>query len=496
MPQIYSYKRISTSKQQKGSGLRQQDDTVLLEELSLKYNIPISNEKFKDIAKSAFHGQHLNADLGRFISLIDTGYIKKGSILVISSLDRLSRQSVNLAQETLLSIVNRGVGIYTMIDDKLYTDDDDNLAASLIISIIYLARANDESVNKSKRSKEATIEVIKGILSKDPKFFKDGYAKSVKVGRTNWWLDDKNGFIRPHKTLFALARRIVDLTLERHSIQQIQALLANEEGFKSEHVRKFHNYEILTGVRTIDIDSRSFVIPDYAPAVCTETELLQMQQIRKGKQHTGSGTPKSGTGLLNGIGVLKCGYCGGSMSIARQGKKFRYRCSTAQQHFGKCKPWGFYINELDKYIVNVVRTRTWQPEQDSGLPQLMHDRALVENKLNGLSKMLDDNVDSLPRIFMAKLSQAESELDEINDKIKSLKISASVSVNKIMRQFFAVPESVILDISEHDLRLKFREVLKDLIDEVICKKEEEKRFSRKSFVIGFTDGSIIETTLD
>ncbi len=151
----YSYQRISSVKQKKGGGIGRQL------ELSKKYCdergwVLDTTFKLTDIGKSAFHSKNLddNAALGQFLKASKDGFIHKPCILLVESLDRLSRSNVVDALELFLGIIKSGITICTYADNAIYNRADiQNNFTPLMASIIYMARSHDESMMKSKRIK-------------------------------------------------------------------------------------------------------------------------------------------------------------------------------------------------------------------------------------------------------------------------------------------------------------------------------------------------------
>jgi hypothetical protein len=48
---------------------------------------------------------------------------------------------------------------------------------------------------------------------------------------------------------------------------------------------------------------------------------------------------KTGDHLLSGMGILRCGHCGGAMtSFSKQGK-IRYMCESGKKRMSSCKAW-------------------------------------------------------------------------------------------------------------------------------------------------------------
>jgi DNA invertase Pin-like site-specific DNA recombinase len=150
-PKAYSYLRFSTADQIRGDSLRRQ--TSLAKEWCQRHKFELV-EDYRDLGISAFHGA--NADRGAlraFLQKVETGEIEKGSYLIVESLDRLSRTAITEALQMFLGIINSGVVVVTLADDKTYDRDriNDGNFTDLIISLTILSRANEESRTKSKR---------------------------------------------------------------------------------------------------------------------------------------------------------------------------------------------------------------------------------------------------------------------------------------------------------------------------------------------------------
>jgi DNA invertase Pin-like site-specific DNA recombinase len=150
-PKAYSYLRFSTADQIRGDSLRRQ--ASLADEWCLRQKVELV-EDYRDLGISAFHGA--NADRGAlraFLQKVESGEIEKGSYLIVESLDRLSRTAITDALQMFLGIINSGVVVVTLADDKTYDREriNDGNFTDLIISLTILSRANEESRTKSKR---------------------------------------------------------------------------------------------------------------------------------------------------------------------------------------------------------------------------------------------------------------------------------------------------------------------------------------------------------
>jgi DNA invertase Pin-like site-specific DNA recombinase len=156
MPYAISYRRFSTLKQAKGDSQRRQTD--LTEEYCKRRRLKLI-DTYLDAGLSGFTGENLNdgSALKVLLNAARTGKFKPGTHLIVESLDRLSRRGISTAVRLFLDILDTGLVIVTLIDgEEVFTKRrvDSDLTA-LIIAIVYLSRANNESRNKSERALQA-----------------------------------------------------------------------------------------------------------------------------------------------------------------------------------------------------------------------------------------------------------------------------------------------------------------------------------------------------
>ena len=202
MKKAYSYIRFSRPEQLKGDSLRRQlekskawcdaHDYVLDESLNLK-----------DLGVSAYKGRNaLKGKLGGFLKAVEDGRVEKGAVLIVESLDRITRQEVPVALELFLRILNSGVIIITIDPEDRFEHGKLN-EIQLIIVIVILSRANNESSMKSVRlkcaweQKRRTIEV-KPLTKLGPSWLRlvDGKWELIdeKVHVIRWIFElSKNG---------------------------------------------------------------------------------------------------------------------------------------------------------------------------------------------------------------------------------------------------------------------------------------------------------------
>src|SRR5256885_10592423 len=152
VPYAISYRRFSTPRQARGDSQRRQTD--LTEEYCKRRRLRLI-DTYLDAGLSGYTGENLNdgSALRSLLAAAKSGRFKSGTHLIVESLDRLSRREISTAIRLFLDILDCGFVIVTLIDgEEVFTKKRvDNDLTALIIAIVYLARANNESPNRSER---------------------------------------------------------------------------------------------------------------------------------------------------------------------------------------------------------------------------------------------------------------------------------------------------------------------------------------------------------
>lgn len=146
----YSYLRMSTVEQIKGDSLRRQLERT--RKYAKEHGL-VLDESLQDLGVSAFRGKNKEKGaLSRFLAMVQSGQIERGSRLIVENLDRLSREPVRKAIRPFLDIIDAGVFVVTLIDGQEYDADRlDREPWALMGSMMVMIRANEESQAKSDR---------------------------------------------------------------------------------------------------------------------------------------------------------------------------------------------------------------------------------------------------------------------------------------------------------------------------------------------------------
>jgi len=149
----FSYIRFSDSKQKKGDSKRRQlawgTDLCRIKGWTL-------DESLKpDEGVSAFRGKNATTgSLSLFLGEIKAGRVRPGDVLLLESLDRLTRQDIDDGWELFRSILKAGVEIYTREPERHYFPIDLNNFGTRVEVMAYFLRAFNESQMKSIRGSE------------------------------------------------------------------------------------------------------------------------------------------------------------------------------------------------------------------------------------------------------------------------------------------------------------------------------------------------------
>lgn len=150
----YSYQRFSTAAQSGGDSLRRQQS--LAEDYCKSHGLTLDDTlDLTDAGVSAFLGKNATdaGKLGAFLRMVQDGAVPRGSVLLIESFDRLSRQHAREAS-ALLSLINAAdVDVVTLNDGRKYTKDDDQM--EWLIGCLMMIRGHEESATKAKRVRAA-----------------------------------------------------------------------------------------------------------------------------------------------------------------------------------------------------------------------------------------------------------------------------------------------------------------------------------------------------
>lgn len=153
MTKAYSYTRMSTPDQLKGDSKRRQVE--MARGYAERHSLEIV-ERYDDLGVSAYRGMNVAfGALSKFLTAVDEGKVERGSVLIVESIDRLSRQTVVEALTLLMALIRKGITVVTLQPEEVYSEKTIGEGISLIGALFVMARAHEESKTKAFRGQEA-----------------------------------------------------------------------------------------------------------------------------------------------------------------------------------------------------------------------------------------------------------------------------------------------------------------------------------------------------
>lgn len=307
MRRAYSYKRFSSPKQARGDSIRRQ--TAFEQEIVKEMDLLLDDTMdLSDTGVSAFHGKNAKfGALAEFMKVAESGRVPPGSVLIIENIDRLSRENVFDAFNLFSRIIGAGITIVTAEPRDIYDKESvQGNVAKLMVPLVYMMRAHDESKTKSYRIHKAwnqrrkrAIEEGLPLTEKCPHWLKVVGKKKYEV------IESRAKVVRD---IYEWAREGMGtrLILKKLVADGVKPF-GRKDGWHQTYVRKLLTWPAVYGEMQPCVfkegkkEKHGDPIPNYYPAIITKGEYNQARQtakFRKGKD----GRPSKGDGnLFTGI---------------------------------------------------------------------------------------------------------------------------------------------------------------------------------------------------
>ena len=437
---VYSYLRFSDPKQAEGHSAERQIEYARrwAEENGAELDTTLT---LRDEGLSAYHQRHVKSGaLGAFLLAVDEGRIPSGSVLIVEGLDRLSRAEPIQAQAQLAQIINAGITVVTASDGKRYNRE--LLKAQpmdLVYSLLVMIRAHEESDTKSKRVSAAVRRQCKAWV--DGTF--RGIIRNGKDPAYLRWTGERFELIPERADLM---RRMLELWVDGYGFASIMRKFKDEGAdlslvpTASSTVYKMAAGKFIAGIKEIDVDGEHFELHDYYPPL-VDDELYSRIRAQNDTRRWKRG-PTVTPGVVVGIGITFCGYCGSGMSqqnlwstrrVQKNGLPYdghrRTRCahsadtcisgsaSAAQIEraiFGYCS---------DQFRLDALLTPKFDPAQPirAELAKARSEIAEKEAQLQRLTDaLIEASTDAAPLAFIRKANELEANLAELRGKARQM----------------------------------------------------------------------------
>lgn len=424
-----SYQRWSTTKQDGGDSQDRQDSTA--QEFCRRHKLELI-DTIRDQGVSAFKGSNVKAQLGRLIESYQTGEISKGVVLIIDDYSRLTRMDASDAQLLFLNLIVSGItlGIAkhdTFINKQIY---DANTAIPLT-TLVGLSAANQESQQKSWAVKQTYVARAKRLAA----------GEKIKLASLPFWIHRETyQVLEEHRPTL---ERLIDLIRSGNSYLNTSRIL-NDEGvsppkgkmWRQSSVQSIMNNPALYGASKFGEGVHEGI---FEPLM-EKTQWQLVHEQNKGRRRA----PRSVSGSIPNLfpSMLRCGKCGGPMSIhatQRDGRSYQYfRCfdSKALPREERCgnktiKVEAFELSMLNSLVVELEKERDITPvvdDRERDIKRLTKDVEEIERKLDvAMDRAVSAGSEVLRDRYEKTVEELDGRLRGLNKQLTELKLSKPVS---------------------------------------------------------------------
>lgn len=425
MASVYAYVRFSSDRQRDGDSIKRQTEAINAYCLANSLTV---TEWMRDEGKSAFHGvNRKRGDFARFLGRVVAGEIEPGSILIVESVDRLSREEVMTALDTYTTLINAGLTIVTTMDGQSFSRANYNSQwTNLILTLSKMAVANEESAKKSVRSKGA---------------WHTRRQLGTKLGSCQpGWLDRA---LNPIPERVAVVNRIFREVADNGCGTAKVAARLNHDGVpiftkgRKGSKGSWHNGVVRSIIRgravlgefqpmMWDDHRRSVpagpVIPDYYPAVVDSALYHRAQAVLDSRGFKGGQGRKGDTYANLFSKLIVCGACGSNLR-SRTGGKYRYLvCSSAARRACSNTRAVRYEEFEETFLDAILEVRFTAGKADdseavAALAEAEHRRATLQTKIENFVAMIAKG--TISAALGQALDKAEVEAADLDGRIEA-----------------------------------------------------------------------------
>lgn len=473
-PKAYSYIRFSTPEQAKGDSYRRQLEAA--QQYCLEQGLQLVGKEeylFFDNGRSAFKGKHLDhsGQLARFLAYVEDGIIEPGSVLIIESLDRLSREHLRAALPRFLAILNKEINIYTAVDRKLYTKDFNDV--DLILSIFEMSRAHSESNIKGGRVSEAWQQKQKNARE----------TKTPLGKACPYWVRLVEGQYQPIPERVKVVEKIFWLGTTGYGQRAIAKILnadqtpifgsstRNPSGlWGSSSVGKILSNRAVLGeyqpTRLVEGERVKVGEPvlDFFPPVISESHFYEAEGARTIRNVSKATKPTINFNVWQGL--AKCAICNGSMHLVNKGKSPKggkyLRCYNAAK--GGCVNRLVRLNLSELAFMEILAKVDSLSLVQESQTKILKEISIIDLRINSIQRRQSELEaqmmaldESLPPSVLLTVSKLDQESKALAIRRRELKQDAQREkiVNK--KDFFER-----LDLVTYEGRARANYLLKTL----------------------------------
>jgi hypothetical protein len=474
-----SYIRFSSPRQELGTSLERQ--LAGTKDFCKRHNLFL-DETIEELKTSGYKGKNLAVGkLKIFIAAVEAKKIPPGTVLVVESLDRLTRNSVLEATNLLTTILTNGVDIGLVTEDKIYSHEYVNKNPfELIVAVTYLIRGGDESRRKSynttknwKLKMEWVANEKRPVALNPPCWL---VYKNHGKGTLGWWELDEAKVELIKKVYSDYLKSGLGIWQLTHQMNENKVPVITKRGRPDSKWHRITLHRLLTDKAVIGIYTNlEPPIEKYFPAIIDEDTFYAVQSKLKSRIRARGRSNLRDISLFKGI--CKCSRCGSTMTrITRTRKgKLEYRYLYCHGSIlGTCKParrvdLTKFENAFMRYTFGSKTANVFfkeEKEPDNTLPK---EIAAVDGQILDKTARRDRLVESIedgednPKVIKDRIAALENEVEQLRAKKDSLlgELNKTENFEDDVMEF--VTSKPVLDKLDSPDRLRLRELIRKFV---------------------------------
>lgn len=485
----YSYIRMSTDVQLKGNSLERQLEAS--KEYASKHNLHLI-EDYRDIGISAYKSDHVSKGmLGTFIEAVEKGEVSKGSVLLVESFDRMSRDKVYKAINQFTNLILYGVEVHTTIDGQVFNESIlDNNPGLLFFTLGSMMKANNESEEKVVRGKDNWSRKRRNI------------DNQILTAQCPFWLkakSDKTSFdviTQYSKTIEVIFELYIDKEMGSHRItKHLNSDLKkypppprSKNRWSESTIKKILNNTAVHGAftpHTLENGKRvptDEVIIDYFPTIVSE-KTFNIARVKSDERRIKGGGRK---GYFSNVFTKKlvCGHCGGSVHY------FNKNTKKPNERYLRCRNSIYSSNcNAPSWSYNDFKQSFFSFASEFEFSEMLQDTSIQSQKVNLQEEIqtLETQIDNDNANFNAMISELSTLDDSVRERakkqvnaIESTISDAEMILSELKKQLLKLEES-----NDISLTIELQETLIKHTDNVFEESESirEKITSQISKIV-------------
>lgn len=489
-PRVISYTRFSSKRQAKGDSYRRQ--TALAQEWCAKNGYELDPLSYEDLGVSGFSGANkTKGALGALLRAAESGEIEAGSILLVEALDRLTREDLSESVPLLMSIVNAGLTIVTLVDGKVWDKAALTDMANFMLSVVLLFRGHEE-VSRRKKMVQRAFRQARKTRSKEP--FSSAPGWLYRESKDQPW--------QVNEELADVVRRVFDYAIKGYGSKAI-AKIANEQAWPvpmrlNQTEGRWHpqmpgiilrNRAVLGEHEHYITDQESLqkhwkgvssgiVDKNYYPRIVSDETFYRARAAIEAR----AADKRRDTHYFNIFsGLMFCGHCGAPIhrkSELSSGRKASIVCSHKLS--GASKEQCATMSAPNADIPILLAIWDYARMTGSGLdkPKDQAELVALEAKLNDLSaaaaRVVNAIADGLGSsgALRNKLQELEEEIAETSEKLEEKRLELAAADGSIFDEDYSDLQTYIENLyvphddAARDLRAELHVKLAQLVEHV------------------------------